>query len=120
KKFSLLIKWCTNGSIDTGFFFYTSNGGGDQRLIVGLQDYGGHSDTWGGTVTNIPSDTNIVTSANKKHCHVTNDTGQEGVNIWGDQRVNCVLFYCFSFLSARVHCFGWLCTAQPSKAVCLQ
>ncbi|CAI9570724.1 unnamed protein product [Staurois parvus] len=44
-------------------------------------------------VTDISSDTNKVTSANKKHQHCTNDTGQEGVNMWGDQRVNCVLFY---------------------------
>ncbi|CAI9607687.1 unnamed protein product [Staurois parvus] len=25
--------------------------------------------------------------------HCTNDTGQEGVNIWGNHRVHCVLFY---------------------------
>ncbi|CAI9581959.1 unnamed protein product [Staurois parvus] len=45
------------------------------------------------TSTDISSDTNTVISANKKHLHCSNDTGQEGVNIWGDQRVKCVLFH---------------------------
>ncbi|CAI9578667.1 unnamed protein product [Staurois parvus] len=26
--------------------------------------------------------------------YCTNDTGQEGINMWGNQMVNCVLFYC--------------------------
>ncbi|CAI9602001.1 unnamed protein product, partial [Staurois parvus] len=47
--------------------------------------------------------------------------------MWGDERVNYVLFYyvgcvCFtvSTLLSPAHCFVWLCIAEPYKAVCLQ
>ncbi|CAI9569136.1 unnamed protein product, partial [Staurois parvus] len=42
-----------------------------------------------------------------------NDTGQEGVNMRGNQRVNCVLCVCFPLYA---HYFVWLCYAEPYKA----
>ncbi|CAI9556812.1 unnamed protein product [Staurois parvus] len=53
----------TNGGIYTGNFFYASNGG-DQQLIAGLMQSAGILTL---TATDIPSDTNIVIIANKKH-----------------------------------------------------
>ncbi|CAI9596382.1 unnamed protein product, partial [Staurois parvus] len=48
-------------------------------------------------VTGDVSDTN--NSGDQRHGHCINGIGQEGVNIWGDQRVNCVLCcdYCAVF-----------------------
>ncbi|CAI9545074.1 unnamed protein product [Staurois parvus] len=50
------------------FFIFTSNDG-HQRLTARLRDVGRHSHTGGNLlgVTDIPSDTGIVISANKKH-----------------------------------------------------